>query len=355
MMRRLVALVAVALGVGYVNAQDIINPKRFQPPITHTTYPDVVVSGWSFNNNVRRTGVAPMVPLVPAYDGPGKLIASWNPQPDVASRPTFVILHGGHGVSPGNFQSSQWLIQNLRANVLILDSYLARGRQENWRTWNEFGANMRSLDAIAAGRFVASQGSDPGTTFILGDSQGGWTTLRTFTKHDKEAEVKKLFAGGVAIYPNCYAKDSLFSSAPNGSNDPEFAPSLGPYFAPVLVFTGSEDTATPISQCNVDKALKGAERWIEFKGATHAWDAPNRGAGNKAVDGECSQAPNEFNRFRICRSDKFTEETFRELTAFVTKHGKPVGRTTVPAPTSSRVETDVDRRTRELLEEMQKK
>jgi dienelactone hydrolase len=237
-------------------------------------------------------------------------------------------MHGGHGLSPGNFDSAEWLIRELDANVLILDSYWSRGKTENWTTWTKMGANMRMLDAIAAARYTKAQGADPQKTYLMGDSQGGWTVLRTMTAgHPVESEVKSLYQGGVALYPNCYSKESWWGAAPNGSADREFAPALGPYSMPVIVFTGSNDDATPIAQCNVAKALKSATAWHHYEGATHAWDAPFGGIGSKSrPDGRCTRAENIHNRFQVCRSNKYTDHMRQEIVQFV-QQLSPVAKT----------------------------
>lgn len=302
-------------------ADDVVDVDKFQPAIVQQHAPSIQ-HRWSIDDNQQRTGVARFSAIVPSYNGKGNLIASWNPRPGrVAERPTFIVVHGGHGVSPGNFATAEWLIRELDANVLILDSYWSRGKTENWRTWNQYGANMRMLDAAAAARFTKAQGADPQKTYLYGDSQGGWTVLRTMTAgHSIEREVRALFRGGIAIYPNCYAKDSWLSAIPNRETDKTYAPPLGGYSLPTIIFTGSEDTATPVSQCNVDKVLKSAYAWHHFEGATHAWEAPTEGAGRPSVDGKCSKADNIYNHFPVCRSDKYTAITRREVTAFVQKH-----------------------------------
>ena len=303
-------------------ADDVIPVEKFQPPIT-TEFAPERPHGWSFEGPMMRNGMNLFAANVPSFNGQGKLISSWNPRfGKVSERPTFIIIHGGHGIAHGNIDTAIWAIKTFNANVLVLDSYWSRGQIENWRTWNEFGANMRTLDLIAAARFTRSEGADPKKTFVIGDSQGGWTVLRAFSDHNLSGEVKALLAGGIALYPNCYAKESFFSSAPNGSANKDFAPPLGNYVAPVRVFTGTADTATPTSQCNVEKALKGAEKWTSFDGATHAWDSPSGGIGQPAVDGKCTKALNKFNQFAICRSNRYTDTTREEITAFVEKHSR---------------------------------
>ena len=195
-------------------AEDVVDVQKFQPPIVSQSVP-VQQHSWRIPDSVRAARVAGFSAIVPSYNGKGNLIASWNPRSNVADRPTFIIMHGGHGLSPANFASAEWLIRELDANVLILDSYWSRGRNENWLTWNEFGANMRMLDAVAAARFTRSQGADPNKTFLMGDSQGGWTVLRTFTTgHSVEQEVRQLYQGGVALYPNCPSGDKWYEGSP---------------------------------------------------------------------------------------------------------------------------------------------
>ena len=83
---------------------------------------------------------------------------------------------------------------------------------------------------------------------------------------------------------------------------------------------GSPDGYTPTSQCNVDRALKGAEKWTSFEGATHAWDTPSGGVGRPGVDGKCTKALNIYNRFAVCRNNQYTDTTRNEIVAFVERH-----------------------------------
>ena len=355
------AVVAVALmtiNFAAKASEDVVNVERFQPPIVNQSAP-VQQHSWSIPDSVRAARVAGLSAIVPSYNGMGNLIASWNPRVGrVVDRPTFIIMHGGHGLSPANFDSAEWMIRELDANVLLLDSYWSRGRNENWLTWNEFGANMRLLDAVAAARFTTAQGADPKKTFLVGDSQGGWTVLRTFTAgHSLEQDVRSLYRAGISLYPNCYAKESWWGAAPNGATDREFAPPLGPYAMPVIVFTGSNDDATPISQCNVDKVLKSATAWHHYEGATHAWDAPFGGIGSKnPIDGKCTKAENIHNHFPVCRSNKYTDHTRQEIVKFVQQHSPVTAwvKPPVPTQTSQPAPTDltVEQRTEEILREL---
>lgn len=300
-------------------AEDTVNVEKFQPPIVNTTAP-VQQHSWNIPDSARAAGVNIPTAIVPTYNNKGNLIASWNPRVGrVADRPTFIIMHGGHGLSPGNFNNALWAIRELDANVLLVDSYWSRGRNENWSTWNEFGANMRMLDAVAAARFTRSQGADPQKTYLMGDSQGGWTVLRTFTEgHSIAPEIKQLYRAGIALYPNCPSSDNWYDALPKGATTREFVPVLGPYALPVAVFTGSADQATPLSECKTDKTLKSAYAWHNYEGATHAWDAPFGGIGNRNPrDGACTKAENVYNHFPVCRSNKYTEHMYGEIKKLV--------------------------------------
>jgi len=232
----------------------------FQPPITATSAPTRPLrESWSLHNNTRRVGLAEMRPMIPAFNGQGALLASRNPYSGGASgRPSFIVIHGGHGLVPTNFATALWLRDTFGANVLLLDSYWSRGREENWATGTRYGVNMRVLDVIAAGRWLRdSAGADPQQSFLVGDSQGGWTVLRSFTTEAFfQRELSGLLRAGVALYPNCRADGTAHY------------PRLGPYAGPVLIFTGGRDSATPITQC-APATLTAATDWIHFPDATH--------------------------------------------------------------------------------------
>ena len=90
--------------------------------------------------------------------------------------------------------------------------------------------------------------------------------------------------------------------------------------APVIAFTGTNDSATPLSQCNVEKVFKGVEKWSNFAGATHSWDSPSGGIGRPGVDGSCSNALNKYNQFPVCRNNKYTEIMRSDILAFIERH-----------------------------------
>jgi len=318
---RLAALVAIgSCSMSCYASDDVIPVEKFQPVITAQFAPERP-HGWELERPLVAYGMNLFTANVPAYDGKGKLISSWTPQQrKVFDRPTVILVHGGHGVSPANIDMAVWLRKELKANVLILDSYWSRGRTENWLAWTEYGANMRVLDLIAAARFTQSQGADPQKTFVIGGSQGGWTVLRAFSNHNLSDEVKSLLVGGASLYPNCYVKESIFGRSPSGTTDKQYAPPLGNYVAPVIVFTGTDDSATPLSQCNTEKVFKDVENWTNFEGATHAWDSPSGGIGKPGVDGHCSKALNKYNHFAVCRNNNYTELMRNDILAFVERH-----------------------------------
>ena len=279
----------------------------FQPPITSSQEPAKPITHYSLYNNTTLVNLGEMKAQVPSFDGKGLLLASWTPHSrGTSGRPTFVVVHGGHGLVPTNFASALWLRDTFNANVLVLDSYWSRGQNENWATRTRFGANMRVLDVIAAGRWLRDvQNVDTEQLFVMGDSQGGWTVLRAFTDDPFiNVQMTGLYRAGIAAYPGCFSYGT------------PTAPKLSPYRAPVIVFTGGKDTATPISECPKG-VLESAQKWIHYPDQTHAWDSANRGAAGVPVDGECGRAMNVYNKFPVCRSDATTNDMRRNIHAFI--------------------------------------
>ena len=278
----------------------------FQPPIVVTVAPERPITNYSLYNNTVKVNLAPMRPIIPTFNNKGNLLASWTPHPQgVANRPTFVIVHGGHGLIPGDFATAVWARDQLGANTLVLDSYWSRGQNENWVTYTRLGANARTLDAIAAGKWLLSQGVDPKQLFLMGGSQGGWTVLRTFTNEPFIVEqALGLYRAGFSLYPVCNSK---------GWRDD---PALGPYWGPVLVFTAGKDTATPPGRCPT-RVFSDATAWTHYPDATHGWDSSNRGAHTPSVDGECGKALNVLNHFAVCRSDAATNDMHTKIKTFI--------------------------------------
>lgn len=278
----------------------------FQPAIVADKAPERPITNYSVYNNTIKVQLAPMRAIVPAFNGKGNLIASWSPHhKGVQGRPTFVIVHGGHGLIPGDFATALWARDELGANTLVLDSYWSRGQQENWVTYTRLGANARMLDAIAAARWLNTQGVDKDKIFLMGGSQGGWTVLRTLTDEPfMEKNAKGLYRAGFSLYPVCNSK--------GWKTDP----TLGPYWGPVLVFTAGQDTATDPNKCPT-RVFKDATAWTHYPDATHGWDTSNRGAHTPSVDGECGRALNTLNHFAVCRSDAATNDMRNKIKTFV--------------------------------------
>ncbi|MEI6383248.1 MAG: prolyl oligopeptidase family serine peptidase [Betaproteobacteria bacterium] len=306
-MSHVIYFIALTLLIGCSNVGFDID--FFQPPITVSTPPPRPITNYSLFNNTTLVKLGEIKSQIPAFNGKGSLLASWTPHPKGSTgRPTFVVVHGGHGLGTTNFASAVWLRDTFDANVLVLDSYWSRGQNENWATQTRFGANMRVLDVIAAGRWLRDTHLvDTNQMFVMGDSQGGWTVLRTFTDDPQIREhIKGLYRGGIAAYPNCF------------SHGTQLAPTLSPYIAPVIIFTGGKDTATPINQCS-KTVLDLAFQHIHYPDQTHGWDVANRGAAGIAVDGECTRALNIYNKFPVCRSDATTNDMYNKIKQFVTE------------------------------------
>jgi len=308
-MRKLLLLLAIISGPALaLSERDIVH---FQPPVTQSAPPATLLDpNIDIGHLTSRRGLNEYQPLVTTFDGKGKLLASWTPHKNgVKNRPTFIFVHGGHGIVGIDAASAMWARDTLNANVLVLDSFWSRGRVENFITWNEFGVNMRALDAIAAGKFVLEQGVDSNSIYLMGGSQGGWTVLRTMTDNKFFNQYNRMFRAGVALYPVCIT---------GGRHGRWYAPPLGPYNNIVLIFTGGKDTGTPIDQCDRD-IFTGATFWKHYPNATHGFDVPffNKASKNINIDGECVRAMNIYNRFLVCRDNAATEDMFSKVKTMV--------------------------------------
>lgn len=102
-----------------------IDVDYFQPPITISAPPARPITQYSLYNNTALVRLGEMKAQVPAFNGKGLLMASWTPHPQgTRARPSFVVVHGGHGLVPTNFATGVWLRDTFSANVLVLDSLL---------------------------------------------------------------------------------------------------------------------------------------------------------------------------------------------------------------------------------------
>jgi dienelactone hydrolase len=305
MLRFLIALLVVA---GPAQALTISEIERHQPATIADRPPQQLLGDAQIEWYTTNRNHGDFLPQVTTFDGRGKLLASWTPHKNgVRNRPTFIFLHGGHGVGPVDIAAAQWARKELSANILVLDSFWSRGRIENFATFNEYGANTRALDAIAAGKFVLEQGVDPGSIYLQGESQGGWAVLRTMTDTPFFNRYNTMFRAAIVLYPVCRTGW--------GSNHPD----LGPYNGPVAIFTAGRDEATPISQC--DRSIfTSATFWRHYPDATHAFDAIFKGGLQEPPvdnDGKCMRALNVYNRFPICRDNAATDDMRRAIRTMV--------------------------------------
>lgn len=280
--------------------------EYFQPPIVTNKAPDHPrpTRPYDLKKNSVDLGLSPVLSQVPTFNQNGNLLASWNPQNNPSTKITFVIMHGGFGINPTSFADALWLRNHFTANVLILDSFWSRGKTENWLAGTNYGVNMRTLDAIAAARWLVKQkGIDPKKLFLIGGSQGGWTVLRTFTDDPwLSDQIKDLYAGGISLYPNCKV---------DGTN---MRPRLGPYSKRIIVFTGGKDTATPISECN-KSVFRNAAFWKHYPEATHGWDSEN--PTTTPVDGACAIANNPYRPYKVCRNNEVTNDMRNHIRSYV--------------------------------------
>jgi dienelactone hydrolase len=303
---------------------------------------------WDYAPNLYYARISEFKRIIPTYNNKGTLFASWTPYfrcfpirglscppkpAQLAKRPTFIIMHGGHGITPTNLENARLLKGLFNANVLILDSFWSRGKFENHNSATRLGANTRVLDLIAALRWLETrQVVDRQLIYVIGDSLGGQAVIRALTADPFiERELKGRIKAGFALYPYC-REAPQYGGLRNEIlgidlvRNPWLAPALGPkYHAPLHVFTGSDDEPTDITICD-QSIFKGANSWHHYQGATHAWDIANRGAGAIAVDGECTKAKNPNQRYRICRSDKVTNDVFDKIKTVVDRDLTDLGK-----------------------------
>jgi len=306
MNKLLVILLVISAPAWAFTEQDV---RDHQPPVVAQTTPEAFLNpALDISFYTSRRGLHDYLPQVTTFDGRGQLLASWTPHKSgVKNRPTFIILHGGHGIGGHEAATAMWARDTLNANVLVLDSYWSRGRLENWSVYTEFGSNMRALDSIAAAKFVISQGADASSIYLMGESQGGWAVLRTMTDDPFFNRYNRMFAAGIALYPNCQT---------GGKYGRHYAPPLGPYNNIVVVFTGGLDTATPSSQCDQDVFTK-TTLWKHYPEATHGFDIPFLSSPGENIEGRCIRAMNVYNRFAICRNNAATEDMRDKISTMV--------------------------------------
>jgi dienelactone hydrolase len=260
-------------------------------------------------------GLQALDSLVPSYDAKGLLAVSWTASPDIFENPTFVILHGGHGVGANSWFKARNLKEKFNANVLILDSFVSRGAKQNWARGSWADAKVRTFDVIAVGRWLRDRGTDPNKTYVMGGSQGGWTTLKAMSAEPRQiAEVKPLYAGGIAYYPVC---DNYNENGNLRSGQRYVSLADKGYWGPVLIMSGKKDYATPIKGCQPN-VVKYATRHVSFDRGTHGWDTRWRekdGTMNK--DGSCRWSGNR--NFQICYDEEHKNQMYDEIGKFTSQ------------------------------------
>jgi dienelactone hydrolase len=298
----------------------------FWQPDTDETFqiPERPYNLYNYKRQLNFAGLVEFKRSFNTYNNKGTLFSSWNPAPKSSKPiPTVIVVHGGHGINPIEFQSAKWFKEHVGANVLIIDSFWSRGILENHHTTNQNGVNTMALDTIAAIRWLEKQ-PEVNTNFIYvyGGSQGGWVGLRLMTDDPfLNRVVNGKIKAAFSVYPFCreapkYGGVSKMHVGTNLEAEPWFAPNLGPYNGRVFVFTGGRDDATNPTYCN-KTVFSEATEWTHYNEGTHAWDLPTRGLGESAVDGDCAKAKNPLHRFQQCRNNSITNSVLEKIKSVI--------------------------------------
>ncbi len=311
MTRHLLLALAMILP-GYVQAQPEkpVSPDDYQYENT-AIKTQVVPQAERWLRGTQHWGLGDLQPLIPAFDGRGLLLASWTPSA-MPNAPTFVLAHGGGGIGPMLLVIAADLKAATNANVLIVDSIWSRGRLSNGGdsvplSGRTLSANARMFDLAAAGRWLATKGVDPTKTFAIGESQGGWGVLRTFTDDPTITQlIKPYFAGGVALYPQCDKLEPRIFTYHR----------LGPYHSRMMIITAGLDTLTPASYC-AKVTLESAERWLHWEDVTHAFSIGTHGMFRRSVDGVCQTLVNGVGTHKFCFNERRHREMLQEIQRFI--------------------------------------
>jgi dienelactone hydrolase len=245
-------------------------------------------------NALQKVGANKVVRLIPRKNEEGVYIgnlqASWNPSEDYKNQPTFIAVHGGHGIGGVEQENYLKLHKEFGYNLLILDSYWSRGMTENWNRSAKANASVRTHDIIAAAEWLRDvKGTDPGKTFIIGGSQGGWTVLTAMTAGNSTAtKIKSLVSAGFAFYPVCDMGG------------------MAPYHSPTFIFTGKLDETTHPSKCGYG-VLRQATRHTNYPNAHHGfdvWKAPGQEA--------CGKSLNPV-KFTVCRDEEAIKDSYEQI------------------------------------------
>ena len=180
--------------------------------------------------------------------------------------PAIVALHGCSGLlnSKGHLRSREldWANRLLEAGYVVLfaDSFTARGVREicTARQRTIFPKD-RAEDAAAAAEWLAKQPFvDKSRMALMGWSHGAMAVL--WTVRPGFLGTPAPFKTAVAFYPGCRQI----------ARQPDWRPSL-----PLTVLIGSADDWTEPGPCR-ELAQRTGFRFIEYPGAYHDFDAPDR-------------------------------------------------------------------------------
>jgi len=249
-------------------------------------------------NPLRSVGGASLQAVIPRKGEDGTVIgllqASWNPAEQISSRPTFIGLHGGHGIGSVERTYFLELHKKFGYNLLILDSYWSRGLSQNWSRSDKADGTVRTYDLISAAEWLISEKKvDPRQIYLIGGSQGGWTVLRAMTKGiPTEGKVKSLIRAGFAFYPVCDVGG------------------LSPYHSDTFIFTGDADETTHPRTCHRG-VLQSAKTHVNYPNAHHGFDTYEANGGNG-----CGKSLNPV-KFTVCRDDGATSDSYSRIRAYV--------------------------------------
>jgi dienelactone hydrolase len=179
--------------------------------------------------------------------------------------PFMLILHGCTGL---DFVSNEWahkVAKELNAEgigALILDSFTTRFMAKTCGMPDFHWGRRRADDAYSALDYLIEQKlAKPDEVYLMGQSNGGLTTLIAMSKEESDHANK--FAAGFPVVPSCI-------------NTPV---KYGDYLRPMIVFAGEQDDANPAKYCIEMLKKKRAipMRLIVYKAANHGYMFDYRG------------------------------------------------------------------------------
>lgn len=178
--------------------------------------------------------------------------------------PAIVLLHGCAGILSNDKETWPERLSSWGYVVLVVDSFSTRGIHDTChgllvdRVYDAYGA----LDFLSKYGFV-----DPSRVAVMGFSAGGIATLEAVQLGGAERLMKRKFKAAIAYYPNC-------------------ATANGDMAVPTLVLVGELDDWSTVKKCQEMMAQRSgtgsAVQLNVYKGARHAFDAPEFKTGTEA-------------------------------------------------------------------------